>query len=82
MLDMLTRLLVLASLPLRLRERAGWWGGAGTGVSNELVPVVVVGGAREGGGAGWEGGCSGGRMGRLVRGSLGEGVVPLEKGEG
>lgn len=61
MLDMLTRLLVLASLPLLLLEE-GWWEGVDEGVSKGFV---LVGGATCGGG---------GSTGRLVRGTL-EGVA-------
>ena len=62
MLDMLTRLLVLASLPLLLLEE-GWW----PGVEEEGASkgFVLEGGAACGGG---------GSTGRLVRGTL-EGVT-------
>ena len=75
-LDMLMRLLVLASLPLRLLEMGRWVGA--TGVSNGLVDGAM-GGARAEGEVGWG---SGGSTGRLVRGSLEEGVAPPKETEG
>lgn len=61
---MLTKLLVLASLPLRLLEMGVC---AGKGMSNGLVGVACRGGGS-------------GSTGRLVRGALEEGVLLEEEG--